>query len=356
MKAVLRSVKHYLAANLLDGPRYASALKTSNRGGWLTLCNRGQRLSQSPDQRGVRVLNAPWTSALFYCEANPQVGMEVMKAAFAEWPIAFRDMPENPPASRPRVSFIIGHRGRARVPHLLTTLRSLAAQKNAAFECVLVEQSPESELLGVLPTWVRHLHTPPPYADMPYSRAWAFNRGAAEAHGDYLVFHDNDICVPELYAHEIVAVLDRGFDAARLQRFVFYLNDSHSQDLFESPTVALTHPPLEVIQNGEGQTLAVRRDNYFAVGGHDEAFLGWGGEDNELFDRLRTLRLHDCAYLPFLHLYHTPQPGKAAINSNTTYFDERMRVPSNQRIAELVLRGFGRHDGPVLLPTPQNNS
>jgi hypothetical protein len=154
--------------------------------------------------------------------------------------------------------------------------------------------------------------------------------------------------VPELYAHEVAGVLGAGFEAARFQRFVFYLTEAHTQELFASPTVTLTQPPLEVVQNGVGQTIAVRREAYFAVGGHDEAFLGWGGEDNEMFDRLRTRRLHDCSYLPFLHLFHGPQPGKGAVNPNTDYFTRRLSIPAVQRIAELTARGFGLPQGPVL--------
>jgi hypothetical protein len=92
----------------------------------------------------------------------------------------------------------------------------------------------------------------------------------------------------------------------------------------------------------------VRRDVYFDVGGHDEFFLGWGGEDNEMFDRLRTCRLHDCAYLPFLHLYHAPQPGKSGAHPNAAYFERRMRLDARARAAELAQRPFGVMTGPAL--------
>ncbi len=347
MKRVWRGVRHFLAANFLDAPRYARALRPARPDGWVTLCNRGQQLERVSEQRGVRVAREPWTSTLYYPQAYPQVGLRVLRAALAQWPVAFRDAPEMRPGP-PRVSFIIGHRGRARLPHLLTTLRSLAAQRDALMECLVVEQSAVPELSSLLPAWVRHLHTPLPYGDMPYSRSWAFNCGAREARGEYLVFHDNDICVPVHYAREVAAVLGAGFEAARFQRFVFYLGEAHSQELFASATVTLTHAPLTIMQNGQGQTIAVRRDAYFDVGGHDEAFLGWGGEDNEMFDRLRTRRLHDCSYLPFLHLYHDSQPGKGSTNPNTSYFEERMRIPPTHRIAELERRGWGRPEGPVL--------
>jgi hypothetical protein len=271
-----------------------------------------------------------------------------MRRALAEWPVELRDAPVIGGGNVPLVSFIIGHRGTARIPHLGATVASIAAQTRVAVECLVVEQSATPEVAELLPPWVQYQHTPPPFPDLPYSRAWAFNLGARHARGRYLVFHDNDVCVPAHYAAELVSVFERGFEAARLQRFVFYLGEGHTQTIFERGVVTTDAVPLEVVQNCQGHTLAVERDAYFAVGGHDEAFLGWGGEDNELFDRLRTLRLHDCSYLPFLHLYHAPQPDKAAVHPNTAYFEERMRVPAARRIRELNERGFGHADGPVL--------
>jgi N-terminal domain of galactosyltransferase/Glycosyl transferase family 2 len=342
------TLKNIFAAYLLDAPRYALALRRSRPDGWMTLHNRGQRLERRPEQRGVYVAGDPWTSSLFYCQAYPYVGLRVLRTALAEWPIEFRSEPL--PAARaepPRVSFIMGHRGPARVPHLLTTLRSLAGQEDVPFECLVVEQAVAPELPAILPAWVRHLHTPLPYPDLPYSRAWAFNCGARAARGEYLVFHDNDICVPKHYARELALVFQQGFEAARLLRFLFYLAEAQTQELFRTADATLKEPPLEIVQNCAGGTLAVRRDVYFAVGGHDEMFLGWGGEDNEMFDRLRTRRLHDCSYLPFLHLHHAPQPRKAA-HPNTSYFQTRSRLPAPDRIAELVQRGFGLPQGPIV--------
>jgi hypothetical protein len=47
-----------------------------------------------------------------------------------------------------------------------------------------------------------------------------------------------------------------------------------------------------------------------------------------------------------LHLYHCPQPAKAATHPNTDYFNRRMRVPANERVAELGRRDFGLTHGP----------
>jgi hypothetical protein len=42
----------------------------------------------------------------------------------------------------------------------------------------------------------------------------------------------------------------------------------------------------------------------------DEDFMGWGGEDVEFWGRVCTRRVWNYGFLPILHLWHAPQPGK----------------------------------------------
>lgn len=337
-----------IAGALFDVPPFALASRAprlARRLGmsWETLHNRGERISRHPRQRGVRC-DWRWTSSLRYCERRPKAGLQLMGAALADWPIEFAGG-INPTAGAPRVSFVVGHRGAERIPLLLATLRSIGAQEGVAIECIVVEQAEESILGELLPGWVRHIHSPPPESAMPYSRSWAFNVGAREARGECLILHDNDILVPRRYAAEASRVLEDGFDAARVQRLLFYL-DPEDTEALTSTRAAPTRPPLQVVQNCEGGTLVVKRDVYWSVGGHDESFVGWGGEDNEFLDRLRTRILHDHAYLPFLHLHHAPQPGQGVGPADRSYFERRMLMPAAARIAELTARNFGSPLGP----------
>jgi hypothetical protein len=272
------------------------------------------------------------------------VGRQLLWVALQDWSIGFRDGPSAPTDESPLVSFVIGHRGLERLPQLLATIGSIAAQVEIGVECIVVEQAVAAELPGRVPSWVRLVHTPPPLG-MPYSRAWAFNVGAGEARGRYLVLHDNDLCIPNRYAAELVSICRRGYEVARIQRFVFYLDEASSQAVYTRREIPLDRPPLLVVQNTEGGTLAMARRTYFEIGGHDEGFVGWGGEDNEMLDRCRTRKIHDHAYLPLVHLHHAAQPRNDA--SRTAYFEARMKIPAEDRIRELTARGFGRVDGPT---------
>ena len=317
-------------ALIYDVPRFVRAMRDRR---WIEMRNRSESIAS--DGRGVRC-NWEFTSELHIANVFPSAGARLMRAAFAQWPMALRDAPASTEA--PQVTFVIGHRGVERLPHLLMTLRSLAGQLDAAIECVVVEQSATREIESRLPSWVRYIHTP---STDDYNRAWTLNAGAAAARGEIVVLHDNDMLVPARYAAECVARASEGWDFLELKRFTFYLDESRTRAVFESGIVP-TDVPSTVIQNLLGATIAARRSAYLAIGGFDESFVGWGGEDNEFWERAEVGgKAYRFGYLPFMHLHHAPQKGKlqgSMAPAVKRYYDLRS-VPPEERIRRLTRSG-----------------
>lgn len=271
---------------------------------WVAVRNRDERLTL--DGRGAR---CEWvfTSDLHIAKVFPSAGRRLMTRAFSDWPVELRDAPAVD--GTPQVSFVIGHRGHARLPHLLTTLRSIAGQLDAGVECIVVEQSAERLIEGALPKWVRYVHTPVA-PDYDYNRSRTLNEGARIARGEVLVLHDNDMICPALYAAETLARAREGWAFQQLKRFTFYLGARETEEVFTTGR-ARTNVPSTIVQNLHGASIASDRDAYYEIGGFDESFVGWGGEDNEFWDRAETTgRVYAFGYLPFIHLWHAPQPGK----------------------------------------------
>jgi predicted glycosyltransferase involved in capsule biosynthesis len=264
-----------------------------------------------------------------------------MQRTLRDWPIVLNAGRASELDQPVQVSFIIGHRGRARVPHLLATLRSIAAQRNVTFECVVVEQSNEPEVENLMPPWVRYVHTPLRWADMPYSRSWAFNVGADLAHGNLLILHDNDMLVPQDYASQMLARRKEGHEVINVKRFVFYLAKEHSEKIMISEAVLLDNVPESVVQNLEaGGSFGISRDAYLAIGGFDESFVGWGGEDNEFWERAQTRKVWPHGYLPVLHLWHENHPHKVLgedAPAKRKYW-ELSSIPAGERIRNLLQR------------------
>lgn len=343
---VLIRLKQYLGVLLLDYSRFSAALNRADKS-YAALCNRNEKIEASPDGIGYRCL-WQWTSDLHAPKFFPGLGLRLMQRAFSNHPIVRSRAPKRADG-RPDIAYIIGHRGLQRLPHLLATLESIAGQADAVIECIVVEQDVEATLTGMLPDWVRHIHTPPPTAGMPYCRSWAFNIGAKAALAEVLVLHDNDMVIPADYSKEILARVKSGFEVVNLKRFIFYLTEKHSAAMFENAFSLDLHAPESIMQNSEGGgSIAISKQAYEAIGGFDESFIGWGGEDNEFWERAQTRTVWNYAYLPIVHLWHAPQPGKAHPDNETlNRYKALSEVPAEARIAVLKSLQNGQNSGPL---------
>ena len=293
----LRRLRQRAGALLYDWPPFERRLRS---GAWLEIRNRDERVVS--DGRGVRC-EWRYTSDLHIARVLPSAGARLMRRAFAEWPVVMRDAPL---PGEPRVSFLIGHRGAERTPHLLATLRAIAGQ-NVPVECIVVEQSASPEL--DVPPWVRYVHTPVP-AEQPYSRARAFNAAARHARTRVLICHDNDLLVPERYAAEALARIDEGWRFLDLKRFLFYLDEQETARVFAGEALR-TNVATTIVQNARGGSIVADAEAYRTIGGFDPAFVGWGGEDNDFWDRAETTaKVYAFGYLPMIHLHHAFQQGK----------------------------------------------
>jgi hypothetical protein len=322
-------LRQFLGALAYDGLRFERAV----RGRWERMHNRSETITVDPSGRGVRC-EWQWTSPLDYCRFVPGADVRLLRAALKEWPIGFADSRSN--EANPEITFLVGHRGLSRLPQLLLTLRSIAAQSGVPVECIVIEQSHAREVERALPEWVRYIHQQVNQGD-PYNRAATFNVGAAAARGRILVLHDNDMLVPERSAAEIAAHADAGWETIDLKRFIFYLTESETARVLREQRLRLDESSEMVLQNSHGGSVAITREAYHAIGGFDETFAGWGGEDVDFWDRASTRRATRFGYLPSVHLWHAPQPEKLQPNEAPAvkrYFD-LAKIPAEERIARL---------------------
>jgi hypothetical protein len=347
MTTTLRRARQWAGVMLKEWRHYRDLLARDGRD-YLALANRNERLTPAPDGSGYRCEWA-WTSQLHAPGVAPSLGRRLLQRAMADFPVLRRAAPEATHAT-PECSFVIGHRGAARIPHLLATLESIAAQEGVRVECIVVEQDSESRLQAVLPSWVRLVRTPPPQADLPYCRSWALNVGAAHARGDMLVLHDGDMLVPAGYAAAMVAHLRRGHEVVNLKRFVFYLDRAHTEAVLAGRADLADAAPEAIVQNLEaGGSIGISREGFLRIGGMDESFVGWGGEDNEFWDRAQTLKTWPYASMPIVHLWHAPQPGKGRTEAQGQRLFHTLHArPVAERIARLAARVQGRVASPAV--------
>lgn len=337
-------LRERLGVWLKDRWRWERRLRSRSRS-YLSLCNRTERLEAAPDGSG-QACRWAYTSRLHAPLIQPELGRRLLQRCLADAPIRQRPDPLGG-SSEPELSVLIGHRGLERLPLLLATLDSLAAQEEVQLECLVIEQDSEAKIAASLPGWVRHLHAPLPDASAPYNRSHTFNAGARQARGSVLLLHDNDMLVPSRYGSRILQRIAEGYAVVNPKRFIFYLQQEHSRQVVAG-TAGFTDRPADfIVQNLEaGGSLAITAEAYAAIGGMDEAFSGWGGEDNEFWDRCLTLPTWIWGYEPIVHLWHRSQPLKQTTdNPNLRLAREAMAIPARERITALRRRREEGHGG-----------
>lgn len=315
--------------------------------------NRRERLVESEQGPGVKC-EWQWTSDLHIAKVFPACGKWLLMRALRDYPVVLAGSPvEGSGENSVDVSFIIGHRGEDRLPLLLQTIRAIAGQRACAVECIVVEQHAEQTARDYIPNWVRYIHTPVPDPETPFSRAWAFNVGARAARAECLIFNDGDMLVCRDYAQSIRQLHRRGFEFINLKRFVFYLSKIDSENLERSGKVRCDFTPDSIMQNAEaGGTVGVDKSAFWQIGGFDERFVGWGGEDNEFWERAQTRVVYPFGYLPVLHLWHEPQQEKHAVSvvPPKKLYRSLTAVPVPDRVRRLREIRAGEVEGPRVAP------
>ena len=328
------SLKERLGVWLKDRWRYERLLARPAPA-HLAIANRSERLEAAPEGRGQACLWR-YTSRLHAPAVQPGLGLRLLRRCLEEAPIRRRSAPgwdEGPP----ELSVLIGHRGTERLPLLLATLESIAAQKDVRLECLVIEQDSEPRIAASLPGWVRHVHGPLADPGAPYNRSHTFNVGAREARAPVLLLHDNDMLAPAGYARRLLDRIARGYAVVNPKRFVFYLDEVHSAHVLAGSQDYAERPAEAIVQNLEaGGSMAITAAAYAAIGGMDEGFVGWGGEDNEFWDRCLTRPTWIWGYEPIVHLWHRGQPLKhRRDNPNLDRARGLMERPALERIAAL---------------------
>ena len=320
--------------------RWKAELAILGLGGvhWQDLCNRHELLLND-NVSGGRICNWRDSSLLTVSRIFPDVGRRLLRTCLQRWPVCFNFEEARFQLDEPEASVLLAIGGTDRIQQFRTVLASLRGQTHQATEIIVVEQSDAPNLQGTLPEDIRYVHTPNA-PETGFNKSRALNVAARLARGKYLLIHDADYMVPKAYVSECCRVLER-VDGVRPSRFNFHLNESSTFKLANAR--ALTDDTdLEYIVQNNPTPMAVRRDVYWEIGGHDESFVGWGGEDVEFLSRLRTRTVAEGGWLPTMHLWHPAAPKKASGHRNQQQQDDLLGTDPRVRIERL--RSCQRHE------------
>jgi hypothetical protein len=174
---------------------------------------------------------------------------------------------------------------------------------------VVAEQDATSTLIGSLQPGVVHVHVP---GSGPFAKAAACNAGFFATTSPVVAFVDADIL---LRPGPFLACLDRcGEGVGAIRPFGWLVELDAEQSRAVAETGRFPHVPPAPASDARGTELIpfcggafmIRREAYEAADGMDEAFIGWGGEDDALSITLARLGV-DRRVLrnqPACHLWH----------------------------------------------------
>jgi len=248
-----------------------------------------------------------------------------------------------------------------RVQHLFRCLDALELNRDDFDEVVISDDGSSPQTVEKVKARLGHYSFPIEYVwrnSDQFELAASRNQGVRAAKGDYLIIFDCDfLAMPGTIAQH-VRLRKRGrFVAGRCK----YLTEKQTADLFAQDSLKegylenlyrtqndaelkklnfryhrrniLTRMGLaNAKKHSIGSHISIYREDLQKVNGYDENFVGWGGEDNDLSQRLVSVGILCIPALVktrLLHMWHpTELDGKHWKEGRNVKYYERKDVPS----------------------------
>ncbi|NEO83907.1 MAG: hypothetical protein F6J87_06545 [Spirulina sp. SIO3F2] len=230
---------------------------------------------------------------------------------------------------------------RDRLAHLTNQLEWWAQYPDkSGIEWFVVEATaaPSGPLPALLSSHeIRYLHLPCPG---PFHKTKALNLALNQVQGEFVAAFDVDL-IPvggTLARHCWLAarsphLLVTGY---RLMCATETVALQALDNALETATIGPEDQPTALrkhLLKGErfGVMPLLRRDRLLEIGGWDEAFVGWGAEDQDMIERYLMLEQGFCRSpeLVYLHLAHNPTPGwnseELTQQNRSYYYQTRQR-------------------------------
>ena len=238
-------------------------------------------------------------------------------------------------SSEIRTSLIISTYNRPQA--LFQVIESVKRQKMLPFEVIIADDGSAEETKELIASM--QLSFPVPlihswHEDLGFRQAANKNNAASKAKGNYLIFVDGDlvmhpyfiqdnirIAAPRQFVVNSRVMLDEAItnEIYRNNRFELsffqLMKQKNFKNGFRLPWLSRIIPSQQHYKPCRGGLMAIWREDFLAVNGLNEDFVGWGHEDTDLFIRIMNYKLtrrnnkfRGITY----HLYHPTENMSAA--------------------------------------------
>ena len=214
----------------------------------------------------------------------------------------------------------------------------------SGLEILIVEQDRTPTLSST--SWPDHCAYLFAFNPGPFNKAWGFNIGFRHSTGQVIAFGDADVIVDAAALSESVQLCRTTFEAVKPYDRLIDLTPEETQQVLAG------QPQLHIDRSGQppdregrreyicfcGGLFVLRRALFELLGGFDEKFVGWGGEDDALTIKLRALsqNTHTLSGHTAYHLWHEQQPQRRA--GQPFYERNAARLRHYQQLDSATLR------------------
>ncbi len=240
--------------------------------------------------------------------------------------------------------------------NLLAVLSWLA--QTPAYEVIVVEQDTLPRLTGELPH--PRCRVVFAYNPGPFNKAWGLNIGARCAESNVLVFNDADVIADGMLTSS-VALCRNSYNFVKPYRFLVDLAPDETAQVRAGRRDLIPGRKADGLPNRAaisevivlcGGLFLIRKNAFVHLGGWDERFRGWGGEDDALTCKVQRARLStvELDERPALHLWHprsvettSGQPFYAS-NCDLLARYRRYTDPELLRLSEVQMQMMGHRE------------
>ncbi|MGW1598501.1 glycosyltransferase [Streptomyces sp. NPDC002343] len=297
-----------------------------------------RRLTELARDRDAPALGKLFTEA-WQAESNSRLGYHLgrrysPRAGGSVTPERLRSLdaataPAVPPSAAPggdaETLVVVPFRDRGpghRLRNLLACLLSLRDQSVPAssYRVVVVESDDTPRWRDVITPYTDHYLFA--RKDGLFNKSWAVNVGVVNAPGrpEAVCILDADVLVDrDFIARNTARFRERGTMGHLSYRDMWCLDESATSWAIEerlgrgAPQVDSDRLRAFVLRRPPGCCVWVRASAFHRIGGMDERFEGWGGEDNDFAYRMDTHSAFDQYRDPLLHMYH---PSSAVLRED----------------------------------------
>lgn len=224
-------------------------------------------------------------------------------------------------------------------------LKTVASQSHAPSEVVVCDDGSSLETSLLVRQWaerlpIRHVWQP----DRTFRAARSRNLGISKSEAEYVVLIDGDCLLPPKFIENQMKLARPGYlvaggrhlltdsDTDALLREAQSIEDAFTHWKFRSVSLRL----LRDLRPGAWEivrtcNLGVYRDDFAAIGGFDESYVGWGREDSDFVVRLmhRGVKVRSGRFAACVaHLHHLER-SRDQLSENDARFHACLSDPTH---------------------------